>query len=61
MRQASPDRNDYDSHGPKQHDCFERLAWTIEDKRMRDFGSFFKGFDFNKNEKIDKKQAVLIL
>jgi len=28
---------------------------------MKDFGSFFKGFDFKNDNRIDKKQAVQIL
>lgn len=28
---------------------------------MRDFGSFFKGFDFDHTDKIEKRQAVQIL
>lgn len=28
---------------------------------MKDFGSFFKGFDFENDNRIDKKQAVQIL
>jgi Ca2+-binding EF-hand superfamily protein len=37
------------------------LAKAIEEKRMKDFGSFFKGFDFENDNRIDKKQAVQIL
>lgn len=40
---------------------FEVLADLIEERQLKDIGSFFKGYDFNKNNLLEVKIAFQIL